>query len=92
LIERSDQRLETGAQGHGDSLSLAAARAIVLARARSPLPRRPPPAAASLDETGATRDGPRAELEGALMEAIVLIVLFIAAIAALNLYEFGRID
>ncbi len=26
------------------------------------------------------------------MEAIVLIVLFIAAIAALNLYEFGRID
>jgi hypothetical protein len=31
-------------------------------------------------------------LEGALMEAIVLIVLFIAAIAALNLYEFGRID
>ena len=47
---------------------------------------------AKLDEAGGTRDGGPPNPQGAPMEAIVLIVLFIAAIAALNLYEFGRID
>ena len=35
---------------------------------------------------------PHAELEAKAMDAILVILLFVGAFAALNYYEFGRLD